>query len=311
MWYFPQVTWLAFAMLIAGVSLSILPGIWPLRLVGILLCLPAFANRPAPSDRGGFELAILDVGQGLAVVVSTNSHVLVYDTGPGFRTGRDTGELVVLPYLRHRGIREVDMLMVSHGDLDHQGGMNSIVKGMPTETLVVGPSVHYAAAAMTRCRAGQRWVWDDVSFEVLHPQEVASVRDNDSSCVLRIQANAASALLTGDIEQEGEAALVSSGLRQADIVVVPHHGSRSSSTSEFIKALAPRIAVFSAGYRNRWGFPKSDVVARWQASHARTYSTIDSGAIEIRIASDGATRVREYRGEQRRYWSRRSADAAP
>jgi len=260
--------------------------------------------RPAP---GAFELDVLDVGQGLAVVVRTHLHTLVYDTGPAFRTGRDTGELVVLPFLRSAGIRSVDALMVSHGDLDHSGGMRSLLQGMPTRIVTAGPSVTSlpATVASTPCMRGQRWQWEGVVFEVLHPGAAHDDDDNNSSCVLRISGAAHSVLLTGDIERPAELALVARGLPATDVVVVAHHGSRSSSTDEWVAAAQAKIAIFSAGYRNQWGFPRPEVVQRWQSSGARTMSTIDAGAIAVAVEPGRSLQVREYRREHRRYWSAR------
>lgn len=303
-WHCPRPSALASIALVAGVLLLVLPGIWPTRIAGVLLCLPAFMSRPPAPAAGDFEFALLDVGQGLSAVVRTQSHVLVYDTGPAFQTGRDTGELVVLPYLRERGVRRVDTLVISHGDLDHRGGMHSIIEGMPVERIVAGPSVQEAPARTIRCRRGQRWMWDGVEFDMLHPVNLTYERDNDSSCVLRVRGRAGSVLLTGDIEADAESALVNAGLGSADVVIGPHHGSRTSSTAAFVHASRPRLALFPAGYRNRWGLPKEDVVSRWSETGARTFTTADSGAIEISFDSRQPLLAREYRRTHRRYWQR-------
>jgi competence protein ComEC len=303
---------MTFTALIAGCALLVMPAIWPVRLLAVLLCLPALLDRPPKPAPGAFELTTLDVGQGLSVVVRTGSHTLVYDTGPAFRTGRDAGELVVLPFLRSAGIRHVDVLMVSHGDLDHSGGMLSVLQGMPTAAMTAGPSVSLSRVSLaqagvgaTRCLAGQHWAWDGVAFDVLHPGREPADSDNNSSCVLRISGAAGSALLTGDIEKQAEKALVTRGLPPTDIVVVAHHGSRSSSTDELVGATHARLAIFSAGYRNRWNFPKPEVVDRWQSAGARTVSTIEGGAISIDVDAASGMRLREYRKEHRRYWSAR------
>jgi competence protein ComEC len=288
---------------VAGVLLLLAPGIHAMRWVGVLLCLPALMDRPPPPLHGDFRVATLDVGQGLAVIVTTHSHVLVYDAGPAFQSGRDTGEMVVLPYLRDRGIRRVDLLAVSHGDLDHRGGANSVLAGMPADAVLTGPSVAPLVQPATLCRAGMRWTWDAVEFEVLHPMTAVHERDNDSSCVIRIASRAGSVLLTGDIEAAAERSLVASGLPRTTIVIVPHHGSRSSSTDAFTVATRPELAIASAGYRNRWNFPRPDVVDRWRAVGARVLATSESGAIEVDVGP-GTLRVHEYRHEHARYWRR-------
>ncbi|MGH8177649.1 MAG: DNA internalization-related competence protein ComEC/Rec2 [Steroidobacter sp.] len=301
-WYFAQPAPLVFIALAMGAALLVLPGVWPIRTVGALLCLPLLMNGAATPAPGDFDLTVLDVGQGLAAVVRTRSHVLVYDAGPAFQSGRDTGELVVLPYLRHGGVRRVDMLMISHGDLDHQGGVKSLISSLTIDATLRGPSVGALGGAI--CVRGQHWVWDDVEFEVLHPTDSGDARENDSSCVLRVRGPGGSALLTGDIEADAEATLAQSALTPVDVVIAPHHGSRTSSTPEFVAALRPAFAVFSAGYRNRWGFPKQDVVARWNSVGARSFDSAHSGAVEMNFVRGRPVQVREYRKTHARYWRR-------
>jgi competence protein ComEC len=302
LWYFPRIPALLWAVLAVGALLFVAPAIWPLRIVAALLCLPALTYRAATPSAGEFQLTLLDVGQGLSAVIRTQSHVLVYDAGPAFRTGRDTGELVVLPYLRSQGVRRIDTLMISHGDLDHRGGMPSILRGMTVDRVQSGPSVTNSTRQVHPCRRGQRWVWDQVEFEVLHPADDAYVRDNDSSCVLRIAGAGGSVLLTGDIQRDAEAALLAARLAPSDVVVVPHHGSNTSSTADFVAATRPRLALFATGYRNRWGFPKPAVTERWRAAGAATFSTVESGAIEVTMGAAGPQRLRQYRLDERRYW---------
>jgi competence protein ComEC len=304
LWYFPQPSIAEFCALVAGTVLLVMAGIWPTRLAGALLCLPVLFHRiPAPAV-GNFELTMLDVGQGLAVVVRTQAHVLLYDAGPAFPTGRDAGELAVLPYLRNGGVRRIDALVVSHGDLDHRGGANSVLAAMPVAWVLAGPSVGPLLKPSMPCRRGQRWVWDGVQFEILHPARSGIASDNDSSCVLFVHSSAGSVLLAGDVEAPTESALVASGLAQATAVVVPHHGSLTSSTEPFVAAAHPALALVSAGYRNRWGMPRREVVERWRAAGARLLTTADSGAIEIAFVAGRPPLAREYRRSQRRYWHR-------
>lgn len=305
MWHFPLLPVAIGASLTLGSLLLVLPGILATRMAALLLCLPAVLWRPATPGQGEVRLALLDVGQGLCAVIRTRSHVLVYDAGPAFRSGRDTGGLVALPYLHSQGVRRIDMLMVSHGDLDHQGGARAIVAGMPVARVLAGPSVQAPLPRLGRCRRGQRWSWDGVAFEVLHPGSADAGGDNDSSCVLRVGAAGGSLLLTGDIQRDSEAALVTTGLGRVDIVIAPHHGSRTSSTAAFVHATLPELVLFPAGYRNRWGFPRPEVVERWRAAGARTLSTADSGAIEVRIDAHGVQRPVQFRIERRRYWHAR------
>jgi competence protein ComEC len=301
--YLPAPTLPQTAGLAAGALLLLLPGIRATRILGVLLCLPAVLHRPPTPRDGDFDLTVLDVGQGLSVVVRTRSHVLLYDAGPAFRSGRDAGVLAVLPWLRHSGVRSLDVVMVSHADLDHRGGLASVMAGLDTRLVIAGPTMRRYVQRMLTCRAGQAWTWDDVTFDVLHPADANATGDNSTSCVLRIRGRSASGLLTGDIEAEAEADLLARGLAPADVVVVPHHGSRTSSSEPFVSALRPQFALISAGYRNRWGFPRAEVLARWQAVGARTLTTADAGAIELSFAR-GRVELREHRRASARYWQR-------
>jgi competence protein ComEC len=304
LWYFPRLSVPLFAALVAGTLLLVMPGIWPTRLAGALLCLPVLLHRIPGPGVGNFELTMLDVGQGLAVVVRTHAHVLVYDAGPAFPSGRNAGELAMLPYLRHRGVRHIDALVVSHGDLDHRGGVNSVLAAMPVARILAGPSVGPLLRASVPCRRGQRWTWDGVQFEILHPADSGGASDNDSSCVLLVRSSAGSALLAGDVEEHAESELAANGLPHATVVVVPHHGSRTSSTAPFVAASRPALALVSAGYRNRWGLPRREVVERWHAEGARVISTAQSGAVEITFTAGRPPLAREYRRTQRRHWHR-------
>ena len=241
---------------------------------------------------GVARVTILDVGQGLSVVIETRGHTLVYDAGPSFRTGSDTGQLVVVPFLRSRGIRTVDRVVVSHDDDDHKGGAGSVLALMGAHALTLGPSLRASAfdhrrAQLIRdtCRRGEAWSWDGVGFRWVHPGDVRYQRDNDSSCVLLVSAGGHTALVTGDIEAEAERDMAREGaLAAVDIVVVPHHGSRTSSTQDFVTASRPRWAVYAVGYRNRWNFPVQRVVERWEQAGAQGVRTSESGAITFELA---------------------------
>lgn len=311
-WYAPQPSLPVLVALVAGVVLMMLPAIWPVRLAGIVMCLPMMFHRAPTPEPGSFELTVLDVGQGLAAVVRTQEHVLVYDTGPAFQSGRSAAELAVLPFLRHLGVRSIDLMMVSHGDQDHSGGLADMLAAMPVGALFAGPSVNQARPDKIDCKIGQQWQWDDVTFTVLHPDansgaQTRSRGDNESSCVLHVRGRDGTALLTGDIEAAGEHQLLDRGVTPVTVVVAPHHGSDTSSSSLFVAATQPDVTIFSTGYRNRWNFPHPDVVERWRAVGARTYDTGASGAISVTFAARDEqfrAQVRERRHTRRRYWSR-------
>ena len=256
----------------AAAALAPLPAVG--RAAGACLVLAACAWRPSALPPGHATITVLDVGQGLAVVIETRAHALVYDAGPTFRSGSDTGQVVVAPYLRHRGIRTLDLLAVSHDDDDHAGGVQGVLGLLPVRSLVLGPSLPWQRfdavrgnAGRSRCRRGGRWEWDGVTFEWLHPGPTVYARDNDSSCVLRVRAGDDVALVTGDIEAGAEADLLdATNLEPIDVLVAPHHGSRTSSTPAFAEAARPRWVVFAVGHRNRWNFPHAAVAG---ALHGR------------------------------------------
>jgi competence protein ComEC len=301
----------AWGALLLGTFAVLAPLAWPGRAAGLALVATACLWRPPPVEHGVARVTVLDAGQGLAVTVETTRHVLVYDAGPSFRTGSDTGQLVVAPYLRHRGWRTLDRLVVSHDDDDHNGGAQSVLALLPTRMIVSGPSVPSEAFGTAivvqeqdRCRRGEGWAWDGVQFRWLHPGAEAHDRDNDSSCVLLVQAGGRTLLLTGDIEAAAERELLATGTVPAiDVMIVPHHGSRTSSTAEFVAATRPRWVVYAVGYRNRWNFPSPRVVERWSAAGAEARSTSQSGALTFELRP-GATLAapQEWRLRRRRPW---------
>jgi competence protein ComEC len=291
-WSIAGLDGIAWSALILGAlaALSPLPVLG--RIAGGALIATACLWRPALVPDGAARLTILDVGQGLSVVVETRGHTLVYDAGPSFRTGSDTGQLVVVPFLKARGIRAVDRVVVSHDDDDHKGGAGSVLSLMDAHSLTLGPSLRASEfddrrAQLNRdtCRRGEAWSWDGVGFRWVHPGNVDYQRDNDSSCVLLVSAGGHAALVTGDIEAEAERDMLrESALAAVDVVVVPHHGSRTSSTQDFVTAVRPRWAVYAVGHRNRWNFPVQGVVERWEQAGAQGVRTSDGGAITFELA---------------------------
>lgn len=301
----------AWAVLVLGTVAALSPLPRHGRLAGLVLVCAACAWRPPAVAEGAVRLTVLDVGQGLATVVATRSHLLVFDTGPSFRSGTDAGMLVLVPYLRYMGVRHVDVLAVSHDDDDHKGGTASVFGALRVGRMVVGPSIGHIDGAtadsgrLQRCRRGVHWQWDGVSFEWLHPGTEPHERDNDSSCVLRVRAGEHAVLLAGDVEAAAEAELLRSGLPGAvEVLVAGHHGSRTSSSPPFVAATQPRWVVFTAGHRNRWGFPAPVVVERWRGVGARTLVTSASGAIDF-VATPGKAlpTPRQWRIDHRRFWA--------
>ncbi|KAA3627213.1 MAG: DNA internalization-related competence protein ComEC/Rec2 [Proteobacteria bacterium] len=291
-----------------GALMLLLPRGIPLRGLGLLLMVPmvVLTAHPQPSE-GGFRVTLLDVGQGLAVVVRTANHTLLYDAGPRYGDHFDAGSAVVVPYLRSLGVDRLDRLVVSHGDSDHTGGVNAVRREIAVGDIRRAPNPGESLLA-EHCQAAMRWEWDGIEFSVLHPASSYTdpAAENDHSCVLSVRAGDYRVLLTGDIERFAEAELLRnrSGELRADLLVVPHHGSATSSSSEFIALVRPKMAWVSAGYANRWGFPKPEIIARYRSAGAAVWTTAQYGAMEVAVDPRlGFGVPRLWRLKSQRYWS--------
>lgn len=286
--------------LLAGIGLAWLlaPRGWPARGVGGLLCLPLLLGPlPERLSAGELQMTVLDVGQGLAVVLRTPEHVMLYDSGPAWPGGFDAGRMVVLPYLRQQGIRQIDRYVQSHGDLDHRGGSASLRREIPILS-------ELGSRPDQPCRGGAYWQWDEVVFEVLHPQG-PDWSGNDASCVIRVSVGEHAVLLTGDIERDAELSLLTrhTGALKATVLLVPHHGSNSSSSMGLLHQVAPELAVVSSGWRNRWGLPNPAVLRRYQLRGIHWLNTADSGAISLTVHPDrGVENLQQSRTQQKRFW---------
>lgn len=283
---------------LAGVAWLLLPRGIPARWLGLCLVIPVLAIPPARPPASEAWIDALDVGQGLAVLVRTARHALLYDTGPRFGEA-DAGRRIVAPFLRAVGVTRLDALVVSHRDQDHAGGLEAVRASVPIARFLTS----IAGIGAEPCAAGQSWEWDGVRFAILHPAAddyAGEKKPNNLSCVLRVSGEGGSILLTGDIEAPDERALIAraGGRLRSDVLVAPHHGGRGSSSPEFIAAVAPREVVFSAGYRNGFGHPRAEVLARYAGS--RHWRTDRDG--DVRVALGRKTRVTAWRAEQPRYW---------
>jgi len=300
----------ALALCAALLWVSAVPRAW--KLASLSLLWPVlFWTAPRPA-MGTYELLITDVGQGNAVLVRTAKRSLLYDTGPRYSAESDAGHRVLVPLLAQTA-EKLDVLMLSHRDSDHTGGAAAVLAMQPQVLLSSSLESEHPlwgmASSSTLCSRGQSWVWDGVRFEVLHPaldgsESSASTRKpNSLSCVLRISDGVHAALLAGDIEAPQEQALVAVGLEPVDLLLVPHHGSKTSSTPEFLAALQPRLALVQAGYRNRFGHPAPAVLARYEAMGIRVIDSPHCGAATWR--SDATEQVLCERERSRRYWHHR------
>jgi competence protein ComEC len=309
-WQAPAPPWWVFAFALAGTLWLLAPRGWPLRWIGVLAWLPLLDAAPSAPARGDFRVTAFDVGQGMALLVETAGHRLLYDSGPAYSPGSDAGSRVILPYLRMRGIRSLDGMVISHADLDHSGGAPALLAELEVGWLASSlgdahPAVQ-AALRPLRCTAGQRWEWEGVRFTMLHPAAAsyldASLKTNARSCVLRIDDGRHALLLAGDIEAAQEAALVAAAAPalQADVLLAPHHGSGTSSTPSFLQAVSPQIGIFQVGYRNRYRHPKAQVYARYGDLGIARLRTDELGALTlgfgVELQADG------YRLTHPRYW---------
>ena len=284
---------------------------FPMRWLGSLLLLPMFLIAPPTPNEGSAHLTVFDVGQGLAVAVQTSGHALLYDTGPDYSGDADSGNRILLPALRGMGIMQLDTLVLSHGDIDHIGGTESVLQGMSVKNVLSPlPDTHPKLQLATRkeaCADGQAWAWDGVRFEILHPAEAGTTNsrehDNERSCVLRISSGAHSVLLAADIENGSEHRLLAlhPDKLPATLLVAPHHGSKTSSSQAFVDAVHPRHVVFTAGYRNRFGHPREEVAERYRAAGSEVLRSDEDGAISIVMDAQGL-KLERYRRSHARYW---------
>jgi competence protein ComEC len=311
--------WWVVALACAGSLLILMPragrGVWALRALGIVWCVPMFTVTPATPIDGEFRITTLDIGQGTAVVIRTTNHTLVYDTGPRWTDASDAGSRIIAPYLRASGSSRISALVVSHLDIDHSGGARSLllstsIDWMMTSVFAEAEIVKTAKQKnvdVLACQSGQNWMWDNVRFEVLHPNPDnyanAKLKTNDRSCVIKVIGNGGSILLTADIETPSERALVVNNATalKADVLLIPHHGSMTSSTPEFIEAVSPKLALINAGYRNRFGHPRDAVLARYEDKKIPVYRTDWHGAV-ILYSIDGFTAIEKTRETRKRYW---------
>jgi competence protein ComEC len=301
--------WAGVAGVLGGLVLTLrLP--WPARALGLPLLLPVVLWQAQRPPAGEFELLAADVGQGNAVLVRTSAHTLVYDSGPRYGPDSDAGSRVLVPLLRALGER-VDVLLVSHRDTDHTGGAAAVLAQQPQAALLSSLEDGHELLALRggeRCADGRHWEWDGVAFDLLHPAiddyELAR-KPNAMSCVLRVSNGTRAALLVGDIEQPQEAALLEHSLAvlPADVLLVPHHGSKTSSSAEFLDAVRPPLALVQAGYRNRFGHPAAPVMDRYAERDIAVFVSPRCGAATWR--SERSREVRCEREAAPHYWLHR------
>jgi competence protein ComEC len=301
----------AVSMALFGVLWLLLPRGFPQRWLGLALMLPMLFVMPLKLDEGEMQVTVLDVGQGLSVVIRTATHTMLYDTGPLYNQESDAGGKIIVPYLYSIGVKQLNALVVSHDDSDHSGGAASVLAQIPikwTASSYAMPKTTQQMLTALNCYAGQQWVWDRVKFEVLYPS-VASYQDihlsdNNRTCVIKVTSRYGSILLTGDIEKEAEQVLVKRQryILKSDVMIAPHHGSKTSSTESFVKAVAPTYTIFTVGYLNRFKHPKPLIVSRYAESKSTMYRSDYHGAILLDFMRKGPLQVKAWRLANVKYW---------
>jgi len=323
LWFsIPQSGLLLLSLCVAFFYFVLPRGLWGRYLLLLPLVLLLLHHKPRPPLR----LTVLDVGQGLAVIIETQSKSVVYDTGPAYSEQFNSGSAVIAPYLRARGIKAVDKLVVSHGDMDHSGGINGLVSAYTIKETLLAPGYFrevnktpQPVMNIKSCENSKRWAWSfdnplvgskewiyfDVLMPVLGTPEELIPDDNNSSCVLLIRWGDQHILLAGDIEKSAESSFLRHyQLEPITVLVAPHHGSKTSSSQPFISSLKPQHVVFSAGYRHYFGHPHKSVVARYTAAGAQLWNTADNGGIVFEWDETMALNVTTTRGSAHNYWWR-------
>ena len=304
------------ALSILGVLWLMLPRGFPQRWLGGLLILPMLFVSPAQLAQGEMQVTVLDVGQGLSVVIKTATHSMVYDTGRKYNDENDAGSQIVLPYLRSQGSKYLDAMVISHDDSDHSGGAASLLAQMPIGWVASSytmPNNENALAKQSvpkqlKCYAGQRWIWDEVKFEVLYPHlesyQDADIKDNNRSCVIKVSSHFGTLLLTGDIEAQAEQTLLESQADKlkSDVMIAPHHGSKTSSTDALIEAVNVKHIIFTVGYLNRFKHPKPEIINRYQSNGATRYRSDHDGALIVDFMRESSLQINAWRTVHRRYW---------
>ncbi len=297
----PEASIVAWPLALVGAFWLLAPRRLPGKPLALALWLPMFTPLQAPPMQGEVRVQVIDVGQGLSVLVRTAHHAMLYDAGPATDDGYDAGATVVLPTLAALGVDRLDLMMLSHADADHAGGMNAVLEGVPALKVQAPPGA--PVMVDSQCKLGDRWEWDGVAFEVVSPLADSEYAGNPSSCVVRVSSGSHAMLLTGDIDLATERALVERtpvSLR-ADVVLMPHHGSAGSSGDQFVKATGAGWAIASAGYRNKFHHPNPKAVARWTDAGTRVLDTPHAGSVQVDLSAAGVA-VGTERMRRRRAW---------
>lgn len=295
--------YLTFISLLLGIILFLSPAGFPSKLLSIIaISIALFYKTPAPKN-GEYWLTLLDVGQGLSLVIQTQHHIVVYDAGPKYGAQFDMGESILLPYLRTLAIHKIDLLVVSHGDNDHMGGVDALVKAYPIKTIKT--SVIEKISGSRYCMAGDKWQWDGVAFTFIYPSVNELHLGNDSSCVLKINNGKHSVLIPGDIEKYAETKLLQTTFTElpSELLIAPHHGSKTSGKKEFIDTVHPSYVLYAIGYRNRYHFPHPSIITQYAKMASMQLNTAQAGALRFEFGKEKSIIPPDkYRLTHQHYW---------
>ncbi len=297
-----SLSWPALFLAVIGMLLLISPAPLGLRWLAPVMLVPSFFMEPFSVPVGQAEVTVLDVGQGLAVLIRTHQHLMIYDTGDRFSERMSAAESVILPALSKSGVTKIDRIMISHGDQDHSGGLPSLLSRYPDVPVISGTKLPEFEGTWVKCQPGDHWDWDGVNFQVMAGGDYK--RSNDASCVLKVTVGTDSLLLPGDISGRVEKRLIEEGVElKSSVLVAAHHGSRFSSDPGFLSAVQPEVIIFSSGFANRFGHPASETVTRAQEVGAQIFNTAADGSLSFTLGNGNAT-VSAYRKTHSRYWWR-------
>ena len=298
----PPIYTIPFALL--GIFILIAPRGMPVRWIGLIFLLPTAFVDNAKLKQGEVTMTLLDVGQGLSAVVETAQHTLVFDTGVKYSNSYNMGDVVIVPFLESKGIDTIDLLVISHGDNDHKGGMESIIQQKNVIKIMSSMPKLYKEGLSMRCLSGQVWEWDQVRFEVLAPADDFVGGKNDNSCVIKVISSHGTMLLTGDIESSAEEWLVDHVAEQldSDIMIAPHHGSKTSSSMSFLQRVSPQTILIPTGYRNKFHFPHTKVIDRYNTIESNWMNTAEEGALIVQM-KDNSIQINSSRKEWGKYWN--------
>jgi competence protein ComEC len=305
----PPPTLLQAALALAGAFLCLLPRGLPLRWTGLFLVIPLFLPAGERTPEGVLSVEVLDAGQGTAVVVSAGRHSLLYDSGPGDGRDRNLVAGVIAPALSRAGPESPDQVVISHADLDHAGGLRSLLDRYPDADYRVNLGNH--GGDLETCKTPDFWTWPGVTLAVLHPSPRLPYLGNNSSCVISLDSAGGGVLLSGDISDIIENRLVREGISPHKLLLVPHHGSKTSSSQAFIERLRPEVAIATASLGNRFDFPRLEVRRRYEANGVKFWSTGDCGALRIVLDPDGPMHAVSARRQRNRIWRWPAAENCP